>query len=259
MIKKFENFVITRPLNQGDSLFKSITQQLNSTEKTNVIHLPLIQINQVEIKDNINCSALKGVIFISPNAVTHAVNQLSKKDWLELTSNPLFAVGSRTEQTLKAHVQHIAIQTPVQMNTEGLLALPDLQNVSSQNLLIVKGVGGREKLKKELLSRGAKVEELCTYERTMPTRKIVEQIESITKIKTIWIITSLQALLNFYHILKQAVPAELELITVMQNCRLIVSSDRIRASAINFGLQVIAVAKNATDEQLLDCIRELKL
>ncbi len=57
----------------------------------------------------------------------------------------------------------------------------------------------------------------------------------------------------------QRVSTGLNQLEINENCRIIVSSDRIKESAIKLGLNVIAVAKNATDKQLIDCIKELKL
>ncbi|PCI69204.1 MAG: hypothetical protein COB38_08375 [Gammaproteobacteria bacterium] len=267
-----QTFVITRPLNQADSIISSLKQHFAPSNSTLVSHLPLIKITSIKPQMPLASSRFSGIIFISPNAVTHTANQLSKSEWKQLITSPLYAIGSRTSEVLKnicsdVLIQTPDIQTPENMNSEGLLALSTLSNVAQQRWLIVKGLGGREKLKDTLIQRGAEVVELCTYQRNIPDTKLSNRIRLALQIKSIWIITSVQAIINLakimsqtdQQIITQTASTELKQLEINENCRIIVSSDRIKESAIKLGFNVIAVAKNATDKQLIDCIKELKL
>ena len=64
------------------------------------------------------------------------------------------------------------------MNSEALLALPELQRLSGQRVLIVRGVGGRGWLRKVLTERGASVDYLEVYRRersgTLPEQVIAD-------------------------------------------------------------------------------------
>jgi uroporphyrinogen-III synthase len=51
------------------------------------------------------------------------------------------------------------------MNSEALMALPELQSLAGDKVLIVRGIGGREWLCQALLARGAEVDYLETYQR----------------------------------------------------------------------------------------------
>ena len=66
------------------------------------------------------------------------------------------AIGQATAKALRAF--HIDTHgTPDVPDSEHLLELPYLQQVSKKNLLLFKGEGGRQLLEKELVQRGARV------------------------------------------------------------------------------------------------------
>jgi len=105
------------------------------------------------------------VIFISPTAVTSAEAAV-----LELCANAdgCIAVGSGTA----AELQRIGITdtlVPEEFNSEGLLAMPDLQDIDQKRVLLVKGVGGRKLLADTLRDRGAACDLLDVYERVTQT------------------------------------------------------------------------------------------
>ena len=83
------------------------------------------------------------MIFISANAVRFGL-ALVDDYWPQLpTGLNWYAIGVATAAVLARH--GIAAITPRRfMSSEGLLAVPALQHVSDQRVLIVKGEGGRE-------------------------------------------------------------------------------------------------------------------
>ena len=144
MNEQAQSFVITRPLNQADSIVASLKQYFASSNPPLISHLPLIEIASVKPQMPLTNSIFSGIIFISPNAVTHTVSQLSTSEWKQLIKSPLYAIGTRTSQVLKSVCSDVVIQTPdiqtpQKMNSEGLLAMPALNNIDQQNWLIVKG------------------------------------------------------------------------------------------------------------------------
>lgn len=104
------------------------------------------------------------VIFVSQNAAFYGVPTLAQfwPQW------PLalqwYAVGSATAAALAA--EGIVCSQPDDFSSEGLLALPALQSVANQRVLIVRGAeGGRETLRETLQARGAQVDYLAVYQR----------------------------------------------------------------------------------------------
>lgn len=78
----------------------------------------------------------------------------------------VLAVGSSTVDAC-ANYGWVATSPALEMSTAGLLALPGLQadRVAGQQLLIIKGVGGRAQLAEQLTVRGARVRTLAVYQR----------------------------------------------------------------------------------------------
>lgn len=100
------------------------------------------------------------LIFVSRQAVTSLINALG--DIPE--SKQIFAVGKGTAHALK----QAGINNPIypeQAKSEGLLALPDLQNVVGESIKIINGGEGRQLLCQVLTERGANVETLASYAR----------------------------------------------------------------------------------------------
>jgi len=100
------------------------------------------------------------IIFISPNAVEHGLNQLQSLS--ALNSNiQLATIGQGSAKALKSKLGKQPDICPQEnFNSEGLLATEAMQNVANKRILIIRGNGGREHLKNVLQQRGAIVEYL---------------------------------------------------------------------------------------------------
>lgn len=106
-------------------------------------------------------------IFVSQNAVQYGMQWL-EDFWPQLPIGVnYYAVGSATARQLqKSGVTVVA--AGITMDSEELLALPDLQAVADQRVLIFRGVGGRQLLAETLRSRGARVDYCELYQRVFP-------------------------------------------------------------------------------------------
>lgn len=258
------HFITTRPINRATNLITSLSAISTPTLPISVKHYPLIDILDYYDDQFLTSSSeinlfgeYSGAIFISGNAVDYAKKQLDSAQWQQLISTPLFAIGEQTAKVLQAEIlqaevgqvltsQYQAVKFPSIMNSEGLLAMQELDAIKGQTWLIVKGVGGRDKLKSGLKSKGANVSELSVYERKLPDLMAQKAIAEQSMKPCIWLITSSQALNNLYRILNR----------VVQNCRIIVSGDRISNEAKKLGFKVVAQSLDATDKQLTECVKQ---
>lgn len=98
-------------------------------------------------------------IFISQNAVKHG---------LTYAQGRIAAIGPTTTAALEAAGREVDIRPSTGFDTEHLLAEPAFDDVDGQGVRIVRGVGGREALARELRARGARVEYVEAYERRLP-------------------------------------------------------------------------------------------
>lgn len=119
---------------------------------------------------------------VEPGPAERAAVQRTDWDWAIYTSTnaveaaaepgPLpkavrnAAVGRATARALAG--RDVVVEArPDSANSEGLLALPEFQDVAGQRVLLVKGRGGRTLLRDTLRERGAEVSELPVYERRL--------------------------------------------------------------------------------------------
>jgi uroporphyrinogen-III synthase len=104
------------------------------------------------------------LIFISPNAVKHGMAGL-----LDLPNTlRIAAVGQSSARALRDLGIVRVIAPTERFDSEALLALPELQNVSGWRVAILRGDGGRELLGDTLKARGAQVDYITCYQRSKP-------------------------------------------------------------------------------------------
>lgn len=107
------------------------------------------------------------VVFISPNAVTRAMNQiLARREWPP--SLRVAAIGRGSVKALRRFGIVDVIAPDSQYDSEHLLALPELQAVQGLRVVIFRGDGGRELLGDTLRMRGATVNYVECYRRVRP-------------------------------------------------------------------------------------------
>lgn len=167
--------IITRPEPQAIQLEQAIQQQGGQT-----FLLPMQRITfqapsliKKQFRSYFNTTHhIHIAIFTSANAVT-GLQQAGQKYpslWhqfqlqLQLTPITVIAIGTGTAHALK--LANLPVHfTPSQQNSEGLLALPCLQAVTMQNIVIFCGKNPRSLLKNVLCERRAQVTEIFCYQR----------------------------------------------------------------------------------------------
>lgn len=155
----------TRPKAQAKQLTKLLT-----AHGASVSLLPTIIIEPID-SDSLNAiwSAhnLQHIIFTSANAVEY-----SQAYWPPdlATSHPsIIAIGPGTRAQLVTSGIKKTIIPDNNFTSEGVLALPILQDIHNQQILISTGENSRPLLATTLAKRGAEVLEACCYRRQPTT------------------------------------------------------------------------------------------
>ncbi len=153
-------FLLTRPQGQNEAM----AGRLQASGYAVLVY-PMLEIVPIEGNRStmLDLDQYDHVIFISSNAATQGLRALSDlwPQW-PLALN-WYAVGGTTATAMTNW--QLAAQVPVQEDSAGLLALPSLNNIAGERVLIVRGEGGRELLRHTLEKRGARVDYLEVYAR----------------------------------------------------------------------------------------------
>lgn len=139
-------------------------------------------------------------IFISPNAVKFGMAAIAAAGaWPAQIK--VATVGQSSANALR-ELGIAQVITPTQrFDSESLLALPALKNVSGWRVMIFRGDGGRELLGDTLKARGAAVEYVTCYQRSKPQQTPNALLDAKPAAITI---TSSEALQNLWEILDGA-------------------------------------------------------
>jgi len=164
--------VVTRPDRQAGPLL-GLLREAGAV----AVAFPTLVIEQIELDDDARerCTpdAHDWVIFTSTNAVECAFAQLPHPARAHVA-----AVGRATARALE-ELGITVDATPAEVSdSEGLLATRELAEVGGRRILILKGAGGRDKLRATLAARGAEVTLGEVYRRRIatPTDAALEQL-----------------------------------------------------------------------------------
>ncbi|MGV0035349.1 MAG: uroporphyrinogen-III synthase [Candidatus Azotimanducaceae bacterium WSBS_2022_MAG_OTU7] len=156
---------LTRPPGENESL-----AALLRAEGLSPIIRPLIELVATPVDPEMKQISLEldrydKIIFVSKSSVRFGL-PLLENYWPQWPTNlEWFSVGAGTAETLKPY--GVAVSFPALAGSEGLLALDGLQDVAGQQVLIVRGIGGRELLGQSLGKSGASVTYLEAYRRVL--------------------------------------------------------------------------------------------
>ena len=156
---------VTRPRDQAAQLAQHIEQaggipflfpllDIAAVQDTKTLHEQVSRLAQFDL-----------AIFISPNAVQFGMVAIRAAGILPAELK-VATVGQGSAKALRESGIANVIAPTERFDSEGLLALPELQNVAGWRVMIFRGDGGRELLGDTLKARGAVVEYVTCYQRS---------------------------------------------------------------------------------------------
>lgn len=241
--------VNTRPAHQAKSL-----SDLISASSGFVIEFPVIEIapttNPERLQSQLaQLSEANLAIFISANAVESGLVALGgPENWPDNVI--IAAVGRATAAKCSALGLNVSLVAPEPYNTEALLTLPELQEMSSKKVKVFRGEGGRELLANTLRERGAEVEYIESYRRIMPNSDPADLYQCWhEKSVLLIVVTSNEALQNLFTMVGEKHRSDL------LESTLVVVSQRAISLARELGFNVVPeLALNASNEAIMETI-----
>ncbi|MFY8275526.1 uroporphyrinogen-III C-methyltransferase [Pseudoalteromonas sp. SSDWG2] len=151
------HIVVTRPQGKGEELAEQLSEQGHKVTVCPVLDISYLDTSaqQLATLDEADIA-----IFVSQDAVIGLHQQRPSLP----SSLQCIAVGDATAKALASHFNIKAI-SPKQQDSEGVIALPILQNVEAKHVALVKGKGGRTVIAKTLKQRGGIVHAITVYAR----------------------------------------------------------------------------------------------
>ncbi|ABR73733.1 uroporphyrinogen-III synthase [Actinobacillus succinogenes] len=245
--------LVTRPDSRGEQL----TEALNKAGVA-ALHMPLFSISAGrELNELPNkmyqLKAGDYVFAVSKNAVEFAAETLSNTGFRWRQDLIYFAVGQSSAEYFCEQSEQPVHYPYGHENSEGLLALPQMQRLTDKTVLILRGNGGRELFPAQAVRRGAQVEIIECYRRVPVEYDPKKQTDLCQRagINTI-IATSSEILTR----LTNFVPAEER--DWLTQCRLVTASYRVAKSAERAGWQKrqILIAPRADNATLVKMLAE---
>jgi len=159
--------LVTRPAHQAEHLSNLIRQAGGAPilfPALEIVDIPDLQPLQALIE---RLDQFDLAIFISPNAVNKAMNLIRARRNLPANLQ-IAAIGKGSAKVLAQFDVKQVISPKQGFDSEALLALPELLDVTNKRVVIFRGDGGREILGDVLVQRGAQVEYAECYRRQKP-------------------------------------------------------------------------------------------
>ena len=240
---------MTRPAHQAENLSRLIEERGGVA-----VRFPTLAIVALDDFSGIQSTLAhvdkyQWLVFISANAVTMYGYYSDSDKMGKSKSVRIAAIGKATAQALVLAGLPVDLVPEAGYNSEALLAMPKMQQMNGQRCLIVRGEGGRDELAVTLRSRGANVEYLDVYKRTIPVidTSQVNLLIAQDKLDVITV-TSGEGLKNLLIMLEEKIHQRLFEVS------LVVVSDRIREIAADIGFKRIAVTDSPSDVAILETV-----
>jgi uroporphyrinogen-III synthase len=251
---------ITRPVAQAQKL-----SALISDAGGKPISFPLIDIVPLEDYSGFDAAIqdiadVDWAIFISSNAVQNGLGRLLQMH-AQLPSTLRFAaIGPVTAQEIRQFGIADVLTPDSRFDSEALLALPEMQAVKGQRILIFRGVGGREVLAETLKSRGAHVMFAECYRRINPQTDCA-LLQSLWQNKHCHaiVVTSSEAMRHLLDMTQGGSEDWLQNIVICVNHARIAEEAKLFANALVKEKLRIAVADAPGDAAMLACIQNALL
>lgn len=159
--------LVTRPRDQAVLLAQRIEQAGGIPLRFPLLEIAPVKDNRILHEQVSRLAQFDLAVFVSPNAVKYGIAAIHTAGDIP-SSLRIATVGQSSAKALRKLGIAKVIAPTERFDSEGLLALPELQNIAGRRVIIFRGDGGREFLGDALKARGAAVEYAVCYLRSKP-------------------------------------------------------------------------------------------
>ena len=224
-----------------------------------VLNQPVIDIAQLDIdalhsrpskQMVLNLDRFQHLIFISTNAVKFGMDWISSY-WPQLPEKVTwYAIGAATQTEMKKY--GVEALQPIVPTSEGLLQLPQLNQVAEHKIGLLKGIGGRTLIETTLAGRGADVACIECYRR-QAINELDEETLAVLNTKQLGMIVAL-SIETLESLRALSIRYKLEITELI----LVVPSERVAKAARQLGFVNIRRAISAENSAIVAAIRSWK-
>lgn len=240
--------LLTRPLAQ----VKALSQQLLENGDTPLL-FPSLKIQA--LVPNLLPKSFDVLIFISTNALHYAQPYL---DQLINAQVSIVAIGKATCIALEKYGLTADICPKKEASSQALLAHPAVRAMTNKKILIVRGLGGLETLKEQLLKQGNQVDYLEVYQRVVEDLSAQHRqslVQFLRKKQGVLTIHSIDSLDAFYQLVGEI---DDKAFVRLLAYPLVLFSQRIKPCANAYGFQHCYIAKTTDNQGLLAALKLAK-
>lgn len=239
--------LVTRPLDQAEALCRLV-----EAAGGKAIRFPTITIEPIGNRESVRELLRRDwelILFVSRNAVEQALPLFPHR---RLPAQPqLGAIGAATARALTAAGRAPDLVPPDRFDSESLLALPVLADLTGRRVLIVRGIGGRGLLGDTLVARGARLAYAEVYRRALPVADAAPLLARWRQDVQLVTATSGEVLGNLLTLIGQ------NRWSLLFETPLVVVSKRTEKMATELGFTHVERADGASDTALLAALCRL--
>lgn len=242
------NVLVTRPDERGQQLVEMLSQQ-----QIFAIHQPLFSLEagrELPTLPALLSSLNPGdyLFAVSKSAVEFAHQTLSETGFGWRNDLRYFAVGQGSANYFSGLSAQAVRYPSVSSSSEGVLALPEMQEVAGKTVVILRAESGRELFSTAIAQRGATVKCVECYRRIPFVDGLGEKISLARRAGIDLVVASSREILTI--LLENTLESDRQWLL---DCRLVVVSQRIADYALELGWQAknIFLSEKADNSSLL--------
>ncbi len=175
--------LVTRPRDQAASLAQAIERAGGIPLLFPLLDIAPVQDEQALQEQISHLPESDLAVFVSPNAVKYGMAAIRASGMSGIPKIATVGLGS-AKALHEAGVVDVIVPA-VRFDSEGLLAVPELQHIAGWRVMIFRGDGGRELLGDTLKSRGATVEYVTCYRRSQAQQPVSELLRAQPDVITV--------------------------------------------------------------------------